>query len=202
MNKHLIASLILGGFAANAHAASPNYDKLEIGYTSADYRDGIVEFDVNAYNVAGSMLLSDHFFVQAGYVNNRDEDSDEDFESRTYNIGLGFRAAIVDSVDFNATVDYLNTRTTLNVPQQGLRRTDTDSMFGFGLGLRAQVTEPLELALMVKRTSASDIGDAAKVAQATANYNFTDHLGLYMGYSRSLETSDADAWTLGARFSF
>ena len=134
MKKTLIASLILTGFAGAAQAASPNYDKIEFGYTNATTENDDFNFDIDshAYNLSGSISLSDSFFLQGGYQNDKDDESLGDADIRSYFAGFGFRAAIIDNVDFNATVDYLRSHVDKEIPVLNIDESDSDSGYANG----------------------------------------------------------------------
>ncbi|MBI2380505.1 MAG: outer membrane beta-barrel protein [Gammaproteobacteria bacterium] len=197
MKKTLIASLILTAFAGAAQAASPNYDKIEFGYNHLSVDDEGFDVDFEGYVLNGSVSVSDHFFLQGGIESLGDDESNADADIRSYNAGVGFRAAIIDNVDFNATLDYLNTRWDGSDVDD-----DSEDGLALGLGLRAMVTDNLELAGMVKRVKYDGGGSADDFALASATYNVTTNFGIFASMERCLETSDADRWTLGARFSF
>lgn len=194
--KTLLATVILASTTGAAFAASPSYNFIEGGYQRVDDFHESDGFELN-----GMIDLNETFFLQGGYTNLEGSKYGEKLEGDLFNIGLGVRAPIADNVDFNASIDYLNGEADAYSPLEGHYSYDDDG-YRLGVGVRAQVTAPLELAASYTYDQYSDDDDLdTKSVNLKATYTVADNVGLYAGYSVGLSDT-ADAWSVGARLNF
>ena len=162
-----------------------DYSFVGAGYTSAkvtgDTGDG--------FGVGGSAALSDSWHIFAGYES-LGFDFDTDISSLS--IGAGFNTPISESIDVVAQVAYLSVD--VDTPLGSA----SESGYGIGVGLRAWVSERVELNGSI---TYADLGDGADDTSCGAGVQFyvTEQvsIGLGLGYA-----DDVDTYTLGARFYF
>lgn len=191
MNKTPIAGLVLTIISGAALAASPNYNKFDLGYHHGD--------DFHAYAVDGSISLSEDIFLRGNYSYTRDDVSFLDSDGNLYGLGLGYRAPLTQSLDFNAVADYLHSKIDTEIPGLG-SNSESDNGYRVGAGLRAMATDALELSAIAYHYDIFE--DDYATLDTQASYNFTKSLGAYAGYEQNFDDNDLNIWKAGLRFRF
>lgn len=116
-------------------AAVPAYP-----YTYAALRFTQIEYDeseADGFALEGSYLLMPNIFVVAAYSDTSSDDAAET-ESGRYEIGAGFRGALLPTMDFNATLRMVTT------DNQSASDSALDLGYRFDAGVRARLASRLE----------------------------------------------------------
>lgn len=191
MNRHCKSiGLVLGtvlAFSAAANAEGPSYSYIEAGYQEVDLdAGGGINADGDGYGVAGSVAVSDNWFIFASY-------SDFDLESvidlSSLSAGAGYHSAISGRTDWFAALSY----ETAEVSAPGFGSFD-DNGYGVTLGLRSMVSESLEL---YGNVGYVDLGDGADGTAFGAGLWYTVAGNFALGLGASF---DDDVTVYGAGF--
>jgi len=160
-----------------AHAAiaadGPQYTYVEGGYGWIDYDD--VNADGDAFNIGGSLAVTDMFHLFAGYQDGEIEVSNFDIDVSTMQLGGGMNIELSPTVDLVATAAWV--RAELDASGFG---SDNEDGYALGVGVRAMVTPQFELNGGVSYVDVSDDDTALNVG---AVYSFNETFALTAGAS-------------------
>jgi opacity protein-like surface antigen len=181
-----IALLLLAGPAL---AADISYNYGQLGYQWVTLEDVLPGLDVDGdgFGFGGSFEVGDRLFIQAGY---QQTSFDYGIDFDQISAGVGYHVALSQSTDFFAALSYVAAE--VSVSGGGSAKEDG---YGATIGVRAMVTEKLELDGSI---SYVDLGDGADGTAfgAAAIYNVTEifSLGLDVGFEE-----DAVTYGVGVR---
>lgn len=151
----------------------------DISYNYVDLSVQRIELDVPGADVdgdgiaiGGSFEIAEDWFVQAGYGT---ADFDFGVDLDQFALGLGYRSAISQTSDVFATVSYLRA----DVSASGFGSADDDG-FGISVGVRAMLTDVLELNGSIGYVDLDQGGDGTSIS-AGGLYSFTDTFALGLG---------------------
>ena len=178
MNRICIA-LLLAALPPLACAQGFNYTFLEGGYQWFDFdTPGNVEGD--GFVISGSLALTPSFFLLGGYEDGELDDFDVDIDS--WRVGLGFHSPISEIIDLVVTGAVLNQE--IGFSASG---SNDDDAFDIGLGLRANLTDTLELNAGLNYVDYDDAGDD-NVVSASLLIDIPDDFVVRLGGSWSDDT--------------
>jgi len=186
-----IALLLLAG---PAMAADISYNFAQVGYQWTTLEDVLPGLDVDGdgFGVGGSFEVGDSWFIQASYQQ-ASFDFGVDFDQLS--AGVGYHVAMTPNADFFAVLSYVAVEASVSGPVSG---SASENGYGATIGVRAMVTEKLELDGTIGYVDLGDGADSTTLG-AAAIYNFTDifSLGVDVGFE-----DDAVSYGLGGRFYF
>ncbi len=182
----------------SAFAGGLSYNYVQAGYVSADIDDPNV--DADGFDLRVSGLVSDVVYVHAGYGSLETDrfsilGTTGSLETDTITLGLGFRAPLAPTTDFIAEVAYVNADASGKGGFSGAD--EDDSGYSLSGGVRHLFTPQFEGGASVNYVDVFDEDETALALSAL--FHLTPQFSLGAGYSVG---SDADSWTLGARFNF
>jgi hypothetical protein len=185
--KRYLLLVLLACASAPAAAQGFNYNFVEATYGQLDIDDPNVDGDF--LGVGGSIAINENFHAIASY-----ESADLDFgiDATSWNIGAGFNTPISPVIDVVAQLTYESVDVSL-----GPASADDDGL-GLAVGLRAAVSDAVELNFGIKYVDLDDSGDdtalgAAFLMDLTPNFA----IGLNGSWG-----DDADAYGIVGRFYF
>ena len=184
-----IALLLLAGPAL---AADINYNYGQLGYQWVTINDVFpgVDVDGDGFGFGGAFEMGDSVFVQAGYQQTSFEFG---FDLDQLQAGVGYHAALSQSTDFFAVLSWV--RAEVVASGGGYAKEDG---YGATIGVRAMVTEKLELDGTISYVDLGDGADGTAVG-AAAIYSFTEIFSLVLdaGFEE-----DAVSYGVGVRLYF
>jgi len=190
--KSAVAAALMFAAAGSVSAAGLDYNYAELGYNwytlNTDVA-GAEHLDADGFNLAGSYQVHENVFVRAGY---EDLEVENTVDTKRYNLGVGYRTALNDKIDFNAGVDYL---------RADIESNDDDGYRLF-VGFRAKPTDMLELSAELDRDRYNDAADHLDMFKAKATFNVVENLAIYVGYDVSISESSLRNANLGVRYSW
>ena len=189
MMRSILCGLLLA-VSTTAMADDLNYNFLSLGYERIEL-DNDFGFDVDGdgWTIGGSFEVGESWFLFAGYGMG---DFDFGVDLDQWAAGGGYHLPMADNVDFVATLSYQ--RADISA---GVLSVDDDG-FGASVGLRAMVSERVELNGSVDYVDFGDAGDETSLS-GSAWLNLTEQFALGLGVSFS---DDATAYGLGGRLYF
>jgi opacity protein-like surface antigen len=147
-----LASAVL--LPAAAQAADLQYTYAEAGYSQAEtgIGDGARSFTGGqGLMLDGSYAFGSHWFLEAAYRYNdfhqHQPATSVDLAPQSLRFGGGLHAAMADSVDFTAHLDYVLARTSVTVDQPDSEIELNDTGYLAGIGLRIHPTDLFEFDL-------------------------------------------------------
>lgn len=189
IRKSLSIALLL--LAGPTLAADISYNFAQVGYQWTTLEDVLpgLDIDGDGFGVGGAFEVGDSWFMQAAYQH-ASFDFGVDFDQLS--AGVGFHTAMTPNADFFASLSYLK------VDASGAGGSASENGYGATIGVRAMVTEKLELDGTIGYVDLGDGADGTALG-AAAIYNFTEILsfGLDVGFEE-----DAFSYGVGARFYF
>jgi opacity protein-like surface antigen len=204
--KGIFAALALSALLpAAASAADLDYTYAEAAYSQANSEVGNGAHGFNGGQgvmLDGSYAFGAHWFTEAAFRYN-------DFHQhlggtsvalapQSFRLGGGFHAAMADSVDFTAHLDYVFARTSLTVDQPNSEVERNNTGYLAGIGLRIHPTDLLEMDLGLDHDKLGfqrqvlgagcashgcatalefDQGSKETIVSAAARYNFGSFIG-------------------------
>ena len=129
--KKLLPALVLL-MSTTVMADSPDFTNLELSYRDGDYGP-TPDNDADGWRLDGSFAFNDDFFIEGYYGSNDLEGSRADLDS--WGVGAGYILTPGQSVVWYATLGYRKEE--VNQDFEG---------FGFGGGVRANISDDFELA--------------------------------------------------------
>ncbi|MDJ0748057.1 MAG: porin [Woeseiaceae bacterium] len=158
--------------AATPAVADISYNYVDLGFQRIELDVPGADVDGDGFAIGGSFKIAEDWFVQAGY-GTADFDFGIDLDQTA--LGLGYRSAISPTSDVFATVSYVRAE----VSASGFGSADDDG-FGISVGVRAMLTDVLELNGSIGYVDFDDGGDGTSFS-AGGLYNFTDTFALGLG---------------------
>lgn len=194
MKKSILSLALISCLSAAAHADSPAWNTLQLGFNVADV-EGINGYEPYGFSLAGTALVSDDLFVGASFGRLSDDVLDVDLDYDTTSVGIGYRLSATENTDVFAAISYEHVELT---GDDGFRSESFDeSGYGITVGLRSMVTNALELRGAI---SYVDIDDADETTVSFgADYFITDRWSLGATYDIG---DDVDVWGVNARYVF
>ena len=190
LRKWIALSFVFVAGAASADGFNYNFFNAGYGVTDLDGADG------DSLSVDGSFAIADNWHLVAGYGLSTFDEGGVDLDTTTIQAGVGYNTPISENIDVIANVSYVYADFDIDTPI-GNGSAD-DNGFGLGVGLRAQVSELVELNGGVSYIDLNDVGDDT-VFSLGALFNVTETIALGIGGSFS---DDADGYSAGVRFYF
>lgn len=172
----VVAAAFLSG-SMMAMAQQPQYSYFEGGYGRLDV-DGLSGSGEGGYWAGFSSQVGEPFYL-AGSLQRFDIDTFYGSESLDFGkLNLGYRAALSDSVDFNAEFGY---------DWLDLAGESSDGFRG-AVGLRASSSTNFQSRIYAGYTADDDFGDGGYLLGLEGTFSFTEHVGLTL----QAETYEAD----------
>ena len=189
MMRSILCGLLLA-VSSTAFADDLNYNFLTLGYDRVDLDDDLgFDVDGDSWNIGGSFEVGESWFLFAGYGMG---DFDFGIDLDQWSAGGGYHLPMADNVDFVATLSYQ--RADISAGSLSL----DDDGFGASVGIRAMVSERVELNGAVNYVDFGDFGDNTSLS-GSAWLNLTEQFALGLGVSFG---DDATAYGLGGRLYF
>ena len=164
-----IATFSMNAFSAQTFSDGPAWDFVEAGYQVADV-DDVDVFEPSGFDIEGSMLVGENFFVNGGYRNLDDEEMGVELELSQLSLGVGYRYGMTKSTDVFATVSFENLDAEVNFEGENFFAGDENG-FGVAIGVRSMVIDQLELTAQVKQIELDETSNTG--FKAGINYYFT-----------------------------
>lgn len=186
MKRTIYVALLLG-LTGPAMAEGFNYNFVSASYGTVDFDD--IDVDGNIFDVGLSLAISENFHLFGAY-----ESADLDFgvDASGYSAGIGFNTPISNVIDVVAQVSYEYAEIDFGVADAD------DSGYGLAVGLRAAVSDAVELNAGLKYVDFGDGGDSTALG-AGFLFNVTEAIAL--GLTASWD-DDVTAYGLGGRVYF
>jgi len=183
------SAILLIAFSSLAVAQNFNYSFLEGGYQWFEF-DSAGNVEGDGFVVAGSLALSNSFILIGSYEEGELDNFNVDIDS--WKVGLGFHSPISSIIDLVVTGSVLNQEVGLSSGG-----TNDDEAFDIGLGLRANLSDTLELNVGLNYVDYDDAGDD-NVVSAGIIIDITDDFAVRLGGSWSDDT-ERDQYTISGR---
>lgn len=185
----LVLATMLGSPGVRADEG-PGYTYFDVGYVRTDIDD--LDENLDSLGLAGSVAITDNFYVFADYEDGSAEIGDFDIDANTFDAGLGVNVALTDTVDLFGEASYVGAE--LEAGEFG----DIDeSGYGLSAGVRAMVMPQLELNAGLSYVDIEGLDDTS--VDIGAVWKFTDVIALVLGASFA---DDANSYGAGIRFYF
>ncbi|MDF2179348.1 TonB-dependent receptor [Aliiglaciecola sp. CAU 1673] len=184
--------------ALPALSASPNWNQLGLSYVYADI-DDVDDASPTGFGLSASALLGERFIVRGNYQSVSDDirllDADVEIELDWSSLAVGMRHGLTNTMDLYGLIsyEYLDAKASFD----GESESEDDNGYGLTVGLRAMVTEQLELDGSVAYVDVSDESDT--LLKLTASYYLTSSLSVGLGLQA---TDDFKLYMATARYSF
>jgi opacity protein-like surface antigen len=201
--KGIFAALALSALLpATASAADLSYTYGEAAYSQANSEVGDGAHGFNGGQgvmLDGSYAFGAHWFTEAAFRYNDFHQnlagSSVALAPQSFRLGGGFHAAMADSVDLTAHLDYVFARTSLTVDQPSSEVERNNTGYLAGIGLRIHPTDLLEMDLGLDHDKLGfqrqvlgcasgcptllefDQGAKETIVSAAARYNFGSFIG-------------------------
>lgn len=185
----LFLCLVAFSATASAQGQDLSYNFVQGSYGHIEFDD--IDVDGDGFGIEGSVELSDRFHLFGGYAT---ADMDFGVDVNQLEAGVGFNTPISDTVDFIASLAYVSAE----VEAAGLGSAD-DSGYGLGVGLRAMLTQALEVNGDIQYVDFGDDSDGDTAFGAGFLYSFTDRFAA--GLSGDWD-DDLSSYQLNARMFF
>ncbi|MGH8193331.1 MAG: outer membrane beta-barrel protein [Woeseiaceae bacterium] len=182
---------VLGLFSISGGGLAEDFD-----YSFVQGSYGQVEFDDfdvdgDSFGIDGSFAVSDRFHVFGSYET---ADFDAGVDLNSMQAGLGFNSPLSDTIDFIASLAYVNTE----VEAAGFGSAD-DNGYGLGLGLRAMASPALELDGGISYVDYGGDSDGDTEFGAGFLYHFSESVAVGLSGSWG---DVVNSYALNGRFSF
>lgn len=189
MKTSILALALAATLPLSAQASELKYNYVELGYNQTN-TSGL---SLHGYDFKGSAGFGDNFFGTASYQHG----SDNGLDLNETTVGLGFRNAVSDKADFNASVSYVRD----NVDLGGLG-SNSENGYRVAAGMRGLLTDKFEGNFNVNYTDVNNFGNGVG-AGIGALVHLNDTWGISTGYDYSKRDSGhLNTWNLGVRASF
>lgn len=196
--KHVLKFIPLLALTATPFASSakaPNWNFIQGSYITAESDDSDLEFEPDGFGIAGSFLLNENIYFNAGYSSLSDEIYNVDVDFNQGTLGLGYRHPLTENTDMYGGVSYEYVEAEVE-SDFGSDSAD-DSGYGLRLGVRSMVTDAIELTGQVAYIKIDDESETA--IGVAAFYHFNNNVSIGGGYSAQ---EDLDSLSASVRFSF
>ncbi len=183
---------------ADDHTAKgPKWDLAELGYVQTEIDDD--DFSPSGFNASFSKTLGEGFYLTGRYRDVSEDVNvfglDVEVELSQLSLGGGYRFNVTESTDVFAQVTYENLE--VGASAQGNSESEDDNGFGATIGVRAMVTNALELGAHIGYL---DIAEESETALGvSAYYYFTDNIAVGATYEA---WDGVDFIGLNARYAF
>lgn len=187
MARSLIVVVLVALSATVAAQEDFSYSYVAGSYSRADYDD--LNLDGDGLGIGVSVTINESFHLFGGYTG---VDLDANVEADGWQAGVGFNTPISAQMDVVVTLAYVSTE--VDVP--GIGTVDDDGL-GLGVGLRAMVSDMIELdgdITYVDTDSGSD-------ASLGAGFLFYATNNIAVGVSGRWD-DDVSIWSLNGRIYF
>lgn len=216
-NKTLVAVMLtLSSGAVLADDALPFLDENSLVPSLRDsvLQDQSLSFERPSFTTSLGLGLGQSFFVQGNFANldnleaQRDPRFIDDFslEIEKYSMGFGFRRALTERLDVNATVDVVHLDYASGFAP--VAELDTDTGKSVGLGFTGKASDALEVGAQwsVTRYDSDPLQREFNAVDIRATYKFTPNFGLFTQYGVSDDLNGdgqlEDQYRVGGRLSF
>jgi hypothetical protein len=135
MKRALLAAAVLA-LTPNVLLAQMSYSAFEVSWVDVELDGGFSNVDGDGFEIGGSYELNDDFFLFGEW---QDRNLDFGIDGRMWEIGGGWHSAMSDTLDFVATLSFLDAEVDL-----GNFSADDDGL-GLGAGLRARINDSFEI---------------------------------------------------------
>lgn len=170
-----------------------SYTYIQGGLNYVDDRATGLDLDSYGGFVGGSYAIDSNFHLLFNYQEVEFDDVD-DIDYSSTELGIGFNASILDSVDFVTTLSWVNAK--LDVDGSG---SDSDDGVAVDAGFRIWITDYLEFDVGAGLTKLSDSDNDASVS---AGLEFYANDNLSIGVSGLWSDSEVATYGLGLRYNF
>ncbi|WP_372783668.1 porin [Litorivivens sp.] len=193
MKKNLIAAMLAAGVAMPAFAADLSYTYAEVGVAKIDL-DGE---DAMGFGVKGSVSVHENVYILGAYSQAETDDEyiimgiTDEISMDSYSLGVGFRTAVSETVDFVAEVSLVESE----IEFAGID-VDNDGEL-LSAGVRAEISKNAELNFSVDHARGDDDNETGFSIGGLYGASETVDLGLEYG-----SIDDVDTLTFSARFNF
>ena len=193
MTRSIIALALAAALPLSAQAGEISYKYIEAGYASNHLDLGGGSGTLDGYDVKGSVAFNDSFYGNFSYTSGSKNSVDLDETV----VGVGYRTAISDKADFNASLSWVHDN--LDINNFG---SASDDGYRVAVGVRGMLADKFEGNFNVNYTDAGDFGNGVG-AGIGALVHINDTWGITAGYDYSNRDSiDLSTWNLGVRASF
>ena len=175
-------------FSATASAQGFDYNYLQLNYGNIEFDDTSIDGD--GFGISGSFAINPDWHVFAGY------DAyglDFGIDANTLAIGGGYNTELTPKLDAYARLSYQY----IELDGGGGNSIDENGI-GFGVGVRFEPADRIELTAELDYVDLGDAGDGVGLSVAGL-YAFTDAFSLGLGAGWS---DDSNNYTLSGRFYF
>jgi Ax21 family sulfation-dependent quorum factor len=192
MKRSIFALALAAALPLSAHAADGlnyNYVELDYGRATADNTD----LDFDGFGIKGSVKVAEPVYLFGAYQQGSDDFLGVDFDSKQYQLGVGYRHGISDKADFIGELSYIKQE----IDVAGFGNVDADGGRISG-GVRGELAKNFEGYVKANYNDGGDFdGDFSGTLGAQVKFNET------WGLTGEAEIgSDAKLYTIGLRASF
>jgi opacity protein-like surface antigen len=156
---------------------SLNYNFFEVGYADTELDD--LDPSLTGYYINGSYLLSDSWFVGAGYSFGSLDVSGNDVDADEFSLLLGYRFQFSASTDIYVKTGIESRDFEVDGVNVGDR---SENGYLLGTGIRSMLTKAVEIDASVEYGYYADSGSTPMLHLA-AQYHITDTFGIGLRYS-------------------
>ena len=179
-----IASLALA--PAAVLAASPDYTYIEGAYVNIDL-DGVDDGD--GFGIAGSAEVGENIFIFADYSS---VGFSGGLDFSIYNVGVGYKSAVSDTTDVNASIAYINAEL-----DAGMLGSADEDGYSLDVSLRSMVSNEFELNGGINYLDLGGSGGDDTLFHVGGVYSFNDSFAVTGDFSVG---DDITTFLIGGRF--
>jgi hypothetical protein len=180
--------ILLLAFSMASYADDFDYNYIDLSYGILDFDD--IDVDGDGFGIGGSFAINSDFHVFGNY---QSAGLDFGVDVSQFAAGVGYNTELSPTVDAIARLSYQYAE----VDAPGFGSVD-DNGFGFGVGLRFEASDVLEIAASIDYVDFGDGGDDTGFGLG-AFYSFTDAFDAGLSGSWS---DDISTYSLTGRFYF
>jgi len=189
MKQFLIVSAFLALAAPDIASAELSYSDFEISLVDIDVDRGPFHVDGDGIELAGRYGFDSRFFILGRW---QDQDLDFGVDGRLLELGAGLHHALSSSLDFVATLTYIDTKL------ESRNASVNDNGLAISGGIRTQLGDSFQVDASLKLIDLDDSGTDTGISIG-GHYYFNDTMAV--GATADFG-DDVDALRIGFRIQF
>ena len=190
MKKLALIVAVFAGYAGSLQAADVSYDHVGLSFIQTEIDNSVLE--PSGIELHLSKLLTDSIYLKAMGNTTSASSGDVKLQGSSAELGVGYRAGVLDSVDVFTELSYMATTSKVKGSSS-----ISDEGYGLAIGSRMAFTHELNADLLVRR---SEYSDADGLTELGLNLRYAFKSIDIMGQVTS--SSDQNKWGVGLQYKF